>query len=135
MTLTRTSCQDSPPVALKSGWPNLAFSEAGRLSKCSPSWSPKFNSLNNFYYSTLKVGNANAKNEVSIDLIKSELWYESTFKSINASESLNAYFRPKSERGTSIHPVKVPDKFPYDSQFRIKITFFRCEWLQNFVRL
>ncbi len=121
LALSLTSAHDSPPSALKAGSANLAFWLGGRLSKCRPSCIPKFSSLS---YSSLFISSwkANAKNAVSTERSRSELWHEVTCMSLSYSESLNAYLRPKSESGTSIHPVIVPAKLPCDSQLRTSIT-------------
>lgn len=49
---------------------------------------------------------------MSIERIKSEQCTESTYILDKHSDNLNAYFLPKSDRGTSIHPVIVPARFP-----------------------
>ena len=122
VALSLTSDQDSPPVALKLGSANLAFSLGGKLSKCNPSCSPKFNSLRSLCLLTSSE-NPVAKKDVSIDLSRSEECFVSNFASDKHSDNLNACFLPKSDRGTSIQPVIVPAKFPYDSQFLTSRTF------------
>jgi len=70
---------------------------------------------------------------VSIDLCRSELLTEVTCKSAKHSDSLKAYFLPKSVRGTSIQPVIVPARLPYDSQFLTNISLRGALTVKNLV--